>query len=311
MEFDLFSFLASAGGGAFGAAIGGLQAFIFTGFLVLAGVLGLIGGNDTVLNFGAFGPIFGPHISFAGGVAAAVYAARRGYGGIEGKDIVTPLISLGRPDVLLVGGIFGMLGYVLNNIVAMIPWFGSNTDTIAFTVLISGIIARLVFGRTGLVGRVPEGNGWGRFAPTDTANWIRYHEKPGQAITIGLFAGLAGAAIALVFTQSYGDAPGGGHTIMFGVSAMTLLFLSLGMSVPVTHHMTLPAAVAAVNFLPIFDGSFVAALLVGMVWGVLGALIGEFFSRLFHIHGDSHIDPPAAAIWPTTTLALVAAAAFA
>lgn len=310
MEFELFDFLTSAGGGAFGAAIGGLQAFIFTGFLVLAGVVGLVGGNDTLLNFGAFGPIFGPHISFAGAVAAAVYAARRGYGGLEGKDIVTPLISLGRPDVLLVGGIFGMFGYVLNNIVALIPWFGSNTDTIAFTVVVSGIVARLMFGRTGLLGAVPQGSGWSRFAPTDTANWIRYHEKPGQATVLGLFAGLAGAGIAIVFTASFGNDPGGGQTVMFGVSAMSLLFLSLGMSVPVTHHMTLPAAVAAMAFMPIF-GNAVGALVMGMIFGVLGALIGEFFSRLWHIHGDSHIDPPAAAIWPTTTLALALAAAFA
>lgn len=311
MEFELFDFLASAGGGAFGAAIGALQAFIFTGFLVLGGAVGLVAENDTVLNFWAFGPIFGPHVAFAGGVGAVAYAARKGYGGIEGKDIVTPLISLGRPDVLLVGGIFGMGGYVINSLVASIPWFGSNTDSIALTVIISGITARLVFGRSGLLGNVPAGNGWGRFAPTETANWIRYHESFGQNTALGLFAGLAGAGGAVAFVTSFGNDPGGGHTLMFGVSAISLLFLSLGMSVPVTHHMTLPAAVAAVNFLPVFDGNHVGALIVGTLFGMLGAWVGEFFSRFWHIHGDSHIDPPAAAIWPMTTLALVSAAAFA
>lgn len=311
MEFELFDFLASAGGGAFGAAIGALQAFIFTGFLVLAGAVGLVADNDTVLNFWAFGPVFGPHVAFAGGVGAVAYAARKGYGGIEGKDIVTPLISLGRPDVLVVGGLFGMFGYVVNAIVATIPWFGSNTDTIAFTVIISGITARLVFGRSGLFGNVPEGSGWSRFAPTESANWIRYHEKFGQSTTLGLFAGLVAAGGAIAFITSFGNDPAGGHTLIFGASAMSLLFLSLGMSVPVTHHMTLPAAVAAVNFLPVFGDNPVAALIVGAIFGMLGAWVGEFFSRLLHIHGDSHIDPPAAAIWPTTTLALAAAAAFA
>lgn len=310
MEFELFEFLTSAGGGAFGAAIGALQAFIFTGFLVLAGALGLVADNDTVLNFWAFGPIFGPHVAFAGGVGAAAYAARKGYGQIEGKDIVTPLISLGRPDVLLVGGLFGMFGYTVNNLVGAIPWFGSTTDTIAFTVILSAIVARLLFGRSGLLGNVPAGSGWSRFSPTEEANWIRYHETFSQNMAIGLVAGLAGAGGSLAFINSFGNSPGGGHTLMFGVSAISLLFLSLGMSVPVTHHMTLPAAVAAVNFLPVFDGGMVPALLVGAVFGMLGALLGEFFSRFWHIHGDSHIDPPAAAIWPLTTLALVSAAAF-
>lgn len=308
MEFELLDFLASAGGGAFGAAIGALQAFIFTGFLVLAGVTGAVGGGDAILDFWAFGPIFGPHVSFAGGVAAVAYAARRGYGDIKGNDIVTPLISLVRPDVLIVGGIFGLFGYVVNNLVALIPWFGSNTDTIAFTVIVSGIVARLMFGRTGLLGNIPEGNGWSRFAPNENAAWIRYHETPGQASTIGFFGGLAGAGGAIALATAFPDA-GGVQTMIFGVSAISLLFLSLGMSVPVTHHMTLPAGVAAVSFLPIFGP--VGAILIGAVFGLLGALVGEFFSRFWHIHGDTHIDPPAAAIWPMTTLALGLAAALA
>lgn len=308
MEFELFDFLASAGGGAFGAAIGGLQAFIFTGFLVIAGVMGVLGGDSTVLDFWAFGPIFGPHVAFAGGVAAVAYAARKGYGDIKGNDIVTPLISLVKPDVLIVGGVFGMLGYVVNNIVALIPWFGSNTDTIAVTVIVSGIAARLFFGRTGLFGKVPQGSGWARFAPNEDAAWIRYHETPGQASAIGFFGGLAGAGGAIALASAFPDA-GGVQTMIFGVSAVSLLFLSLGMSVPVTHHMTLPAGVAAIAFLPIFGP--VGALIVGAVFGLLGALVGEFFSRLLHIHGDTHIDPPAAAIWPMTTLALGLAAMFA
>ena len=91
-------YIAAFAGGAFGAAIGALPAFIFTGFMVIAGeALTLAGGNsapgsDSVLGqlaaspgvsvgasgftgYVGFGPIFGPHISFAAGAAAAAYAA--------------------------------------------------------------------------------------------------------------------------------------------------------------------------------------------------------------------------------------------
>jgi hypothetical protein len=37
MTFDVLALLLAAGGGFFAAAIGGLHAFIFTGFAVLAG----------------------------------------------------------------------------------------------------------------------------------------------------------------------------------------------------------------------------------------------------------------------------------
>jgi hypothetical protein len=59
--------------------------------------------------------------------------------------------------------------------------------------------------------------------------------------------------------------------------------------------MTLPASVAAVGIL-VAGGSQIVAILVGAVAGILGAPLGEFFSRLFQIHGDTHLDPPANAI---------------
>jgi hypothetical protein len=43
-------------------------------------------------------------------------------------------------------------------------------------------------------------------------------------------------------------------------------------------------------------GPQIIAILVGTVAGILGALLGELFSRLFLIHGDTHLDPPANAI---------------
>src|SRR6056297_2476035 len=88
VEF-LVLLIASFAGGVFGAALGALPAFIFTGFMVIAGEainiltaqLGAVAGIPTgevapnVTGLVAFGPVFGPHIAFAGGAAATAYAA--------------------------------------------------------------------------------------------------------------------------------------------------------------------------------------------------------------------------------------------
>ena len=59
-------------GGALGAALGASAAFIFTGLFVLIGVaIAAGGGGKEFIGAVAFGPLLGPHISFAGGVAAA------------------------------------------------------------------------------------------------------------------------------------------------------------------------------------------------------------------------------------------------
>ena len=105
MDLTITLLLAAFAGGLFGAAIGGLPAFIFTGFVVLAGSAAAASGSDfDFINDIAFGPVFGPHISFAGGAAAAAFAARRGE--LEdGKDIAAPMTGVNDPLALLVGGL--------------------------------------------------------------------------------------------------------------------------------------------------------------------------------------------------------------
>ena len=153
MDIDPFWLVAAAAGGFFGAAIGALQAFIFCGLTVLLGVVGIFGNASAVfISYVPFGPVFGPHIAFAGGVAAVAYARKRGLA--DGRDIVTPLITSRQPTVLLVGAIFGMLGYVIHAAIAAIPWFGGHTDSVALTVVVSALIVRFAFGSSGLVSAV-------------------------------------------------------------------------------------------------------------------------------------------------------------
>ena len=279
MELDLSwaALFAAFGGGAFAAAIGALPAFILTGFAVLAGVAAAVGGGTAILDHIAFGPFLGPHISFAAGVAATAYAYRKGLLP-SGRDLTPPLMGLSRPDVLAVGGLFGVLGYLIERSLQAIglgPW----TDAIALTVVVSAIVARLAFGSTGLFGT--PGKTGARFRPDDAACWVRWQEKPGQILLIGLGAGLPSAYVALTLGAPAGAVAG------FGVAAASLIFAQVGGKTPVTHHIALPAAVAALA-----TGSLAA----GVAFGVVGAFAGELFARLFLIHGDTHIDPPAAAI---------------
>jgi len=279
MDIDFFTLLAAFGGGIFGAALGATPAFIFTGFAVLIGVAVAAGGggNDFLTGI-AFGPFFGPHTSFAGGVAAAAYAAKRGYLA-TGRDGGTSLMGLNRPDVLVVGGMFAAGGYLIQRgfeAAALGPW----TDTIALTVVTSGVIARLMFGSTGLLGKVAAGGA--RFTPTDEACYVRWQEQPGQLLVIGFGLGLSSAYAANLL-----GADRGGDVVGFGIAAATLVFIQFGSKVPVSHHIALPAAVAT-----LVTGN----ILIGAGFGVVGAFAGEFWSRAIHIHGDTHIDPPAAAI---------------
>lgn len=311
--FDFLTFLLAAGGGFFGAAIGGLHAFIFTGFAVFIGeAIVLAGGSPEFLNFVAFGPVFGPHIAFAGGVAAAAYAARESKD-VGGKDIGVALVGLDRPAVLLVGAVFGMFGYVVQRGIAAIPGLGTSTDSVALTVVISAIVVRLAIGRDSLTGRLSAegtGTGWGKFAPRDGVAWIRYHERFGQLTIMCLFVGLLAAGTALRLEAYFPNSQGVGHLMFFGLSAASLLFLSLGVSFPVTHHITIIAGLGATTFLPIVGGNAVVAALIGMVFGVLSGWLGEATSRLFYNGGNTHVDPPAFAIFPMTSVIILLSALF-
>lgn len=313
MDFSLVFLLAAFGGGVFGASIGGQPAFIFTGFMVMIGVANsLAGGGFDFLGNVAFGPVFGPHISFAGGAAAAAFAARRGV--LEsGRDIGTPLAGTKDPMVLVVGGLFGMGGYLVNaGLASVLALAGVNggdpiplTDTVALTVGISAIAARLMFSSTGLFGIMEdEDRERGRLVPGGAHVWVEHQQNLLQSTMIGLGAGLLSGYVVATFTEASADFAAGAGILMFGVSAVSLILLQFGLPGPVTHHMSLPAAVAAAGALSLGLGGG-AALVAGAVGGVLGALLGEFYSRLFLIHGDTHVDPPAFAIFTMATVVVV------
>lgn len=314
--------IAAFAGGALGAALGALPAFIFTGFAVIAGEVASYatdGEATAITDAVAFGAPFSPAISFAAGAAAAAYAANRGYMDTgfdyhEAKDIAYALGT--KPDVLAVGGIFGIVGYWITTVSAtfLLPW-----DPIAMGVTLSALVHRLAFGYS-VIGKVrggglldmspfesgerrvlgePATNGGESAADGGTAKgrfavepWLPHQYKWANVTMVGLVVGIIGAYITVETGSTF---------LMFGISAASLVFLNCGVEkIPVTHHMALigSAAAAAVTASGpgMIGGGMVVALVVGGVFGVLAALFGELFQRVFYAHGDTHWDPPAAAI---------------
>lgn len=297
MELDWQTALGALAGGAFGALIGGLPAFILTGFLSLAGVVVVLAGGDYDF-FGnvTFGPVLGPHITFAGGVAGVAVAKRLGL--IEnGKDIATPLAGLADWRVPTVGAVFGLLGYVSVEALSGISITANNTDVIALVVGLSNLLARLIFGRTGPFGNLSESAAErGRWRPADDTVWVEYQQGWQEAIPVGAGTGVLAAWLATQAGGIEGDLSSAIVPFGYALSAISLIWIAFEKPVPVTHHMTLMGALGAVTF---------GSLIWGLVFGVVGAVFGELFSRLFLIHGDTFIDPPAWSIAATTTIILV------
>lgn len=295
-EFVLLAFA----GGVFGASIGALNAFAFTGFLVIAGemirmVPSTSGIGADVTGDIAFGVFLGPHVAFAGGAAAVAYTAKKGYTEAEpdgyhpAKNIVEGLGT--RPDVLAVGGIFGLVGYLFGEASTAVS---APYDPVAAGVVVSALVHRAAFGYTVIGYR-------SRKQETDET-WLPYQTSPAGVAFLGAGAGVLGAYTAYATGSSF---------LAFGISAATLSLMCAGADrIPVTHHMTLPASTAVVALTGASSGNVPVesvqrlglweVILVGVFFGIVGALAGELAQRVFYAGAETHLDPPAVSIVVTT-----------
>lgn len=307
MDVELQTLIAAFGGGAFATAVGGQPSFILTSIAGLIGCGLLIAGVE--YNWQGeitFGPVLGPHIAFAGAVAGAAFAARRGE--LEtGRDIATPVTS--SPLPLIVGGVFGMGGYLFNQfLIEVITIDGvTYTDTIAFTVFFSAVVVRLVFGRTGLFGKMSEEHreeGRGRYSLSSSAVWVGHQGSWAMTTLLGLSVGLISVYAMVTISDIDPKIAASVPVLLWAISGISLILLQFGQPGPVTHHIGLPAAVAATAVLT-NGGSTELAWVLGTAGGVAGALLGEAAARIFIIHGDTHIDPPATGIFLVNTIVAV------
>ncbi len=277
---DLFALVASFGGGALGAILGALPVFILTGvFAIVGGILGLAGVAEPSIGNITFGSILGPHISFAGGVAAAAYAANKKKLIPNGGDILYSLNGTGNASVLVVGGIFGVMGFLIKYVYGDILHLA--TDLPAITVITLAVITRLVFGTTGLFGKAED--------PSKRA-WLPAGSRIGYDVILGLGFGAAVSGVAVSLAQSGVPAAAMGMfpIVCFGLSAASLIFTQTGFATPASHHITLPAAAAAV-----MSGS----LLVGVAVAIVCSVLGDILASIFNSHCDTHFDPPAFTIF--------------
>ena len=285
MEFSLFDLLLSFAGGVFGAAIGALPVWILCGLAVLIGsALNASSSFDTFTNVVGWGHFIGPHTAFVGGTGAAAYAARKGQLD-QGRNILVSLMGLNNPKVLLIGGLFGSLGYVFLYLACLVPDYTTIpwTNHIALAVILGMVAIRLTVGKTGLFGKVKAGAS--RWKVSEVASWVPYQSKPGMIAIISFSVALASAHLVMTVPNSIG--------IIFGFVAFLLIFMQFGFNVPVTHHIALTAA-----FATLITGSPIWGVSMGLMTG----LVAEYIACLFVYHGDTHIDPPTMAILFTFTL---------
>lgn len=289
MTLTFTDVLASAAGGALGASLGALLAFsLMGGVCLVATSVGVAAGSTSLVGGLALGPVLGPHVAFAGGVAAAAYAAHRKQLDTA-RDIVTPLIGVGKVRLLLVGAAFGILGNVAYLGLGTVLGPGDDgavalTDTIALSVVLTGLAAHLLWGR----GAVPEGD----------AVWLAYQHTPIQVAAVGIaFGGASGWTLLAWPPDSRSFAP----LFLYGLSALSLIAFQSARNVPVTHHVTLPAALAAALVLDT-GGSDLAAITGAAAAGVLGASIAELWARVALRRSMIHLDPPAFAIAALATV---------
>lgn len=281
---SILALIASFGGGIIGAYIGALPAFILTGIMAIVGAaISMAGGADATIGFVAFGSYLGPHVAFAGGVAAAAYAGKKKKLA-SGMDILSSLYGLSDPMTLLVGGIFGVFGFLVHYLAGTVLHL--NTDLPGITVVVSAIVVRFLFGSGGLIGKAPAGE-------------KREYVTGGNGMICNVLLGLGvGTAVAFVYhtmLEAGVDQTliGSFPVLCFGIAATSLIFTQTGFATPSTHHIALISALAAV-----LSGNPV----MGCVFGVLTALFGDFVAKTFNSCCDTHIDPPAFTIFLFTFL---------
>jgi hypothetical protein len=312
--------VAAFAGGAFGAAVGALPSFSLAGLAVVVGELYAMATSATdaeaplvdVTGAIAFGPVLGPHVAFGGGAAAVAYAARRGYLDANGEPHDAKGITRGlgaRPDVLAVGGAFGVVGYWVATLAGTLAL---PVDPVALGVVVSALAHRAALGYSVV------GDSAGRRFDMDPAlsavtdggrptvdPWLRYQCRWTHVATLGLVVGVLSAYVAYLTGSAF---------LAFGITVTVLFLLCAGApDVPVTHHMALPAstvvlALAGVSGAGPVPGDVApavdrgVALAAGGAFGLLGGLLGEMAQRVCYAHAETHLDPPAASIVVTSVL---------
>ncbi len=250
--------------GIFGTVIGGTPAFILAcGVTVLSQVLGFAGFDTAMLDLYGTNLFFLPAVCFTGSVAATAYAAVRKYD-VKGYDTWRSMAVFNDPVVLLVGGLFGVIGYTVFRLAVDL---GIPCDQGALSVFSVAVLVRLLWHTE----RMKESN------TTRILSAVRPHMWLFHIMMAGCLAFGAG-----FFAEKTGI-----WNIGFGMSGLSLLFCPVEPNMPATHHVTLVAGYAM---------QMTHNLVIAVIFGIIAELLGYWFTVAYNNRCSTHVDPPAFAI---------------
>lgn len=298
-----FTMLITAfGGGFLGAAIGGAASLLAAGVLAAAIIFG--GGvASPMVSYQIIGVLLGPQVAFSGAAAAAAYAGRKGL--LEsGSDLKTPLLKLRDPMVLVVGGAFGVIGFLIQYLLGLVFGEAVYTQTgyiccIALTVALAGLASRSIFTTGGLISGKND-PARRRYLPSD--------KQIPLLIVVGFAVGIAMGGLTALFGQladgtlaidSYGLTAASQEireqaillfqnsgVLAFAFGCIPLIFPVKDEESSFTAHIFVAAATAAMIIFANTENAPLAILAAGVV-GILASLLGESIWLIFDRKMDS------------------------
>lgn len=262
MEISVLTMTIAAVAGVIGTMIGGTEAFIVYGFVVIIqAILTKCGVDLTTYNAYCANLFFLPAVMFNAAVPATGYAAMK-HDKIRAWETSRSLAFAHDAKVGIVGALAAMGGYL---VFAVATNMGLPCDTGALSVCTIALISRLIFKGPYVV------NPTGTKALTKVMKWD-------WEILI---------AAAAAFASAFFVKLTGLVSIGFALSAVSLLFMLLDGNTPATHHITMVAGYAVMATGNIF---------IAVLFGILAAIINNVFGAYFNTGNGTHFDPPAVAI---------------
>lgn len=285
----LYNIIAAFCGGLFGCGIGGVSCFIICALLAL---ISFVTGNPIPQTIG-FSPFLTPATCFIGGAVAASYANWKGYGnGKNGAGDV--LINLKKIDVLIVGGIAGALGWILNWALGLIGLAG--LDTIACAVFILPMITKIAW-HGGFLTPVPEEQKalGGRFSPLVNGWNPGSRDAIERVVWSAAYGAVLGLAMWLALSNGVDASLAG--LIGFGFGGFVLVFPGF----PAQHFIgcAVCTALGFVNGQVGIGADPLMFMIYGICFGPMAAHFAELTDDLF-----ARNNPYVAIDIPATSIAL-------
>lgn len=270
---------------------------------VMTAVLSNLGPVISNLSFDA---LFAPAIAFTAPIWAGTYAKVRGYiksDQLSDTQCWVPLLEpFRRVDVLLVGGVGGVIGAIINWFITV--YLGIGIDGHACAVFITCITCKIIAGE-GFISPIPvtKKTLGHRFSGTQEQGWLGHLSTASMRYTIAIFCGacFAYAEYLLMLnpiTFSYA------HTIGFLIGAVGLIFLMMNFTIQVLPPITASACFVVKGMVIAMGNTpeVVASIspITFMLWGAAGGCIGitacHLLIQLFKAFSNAYVDPPACGI---------------